>query len=199
LLPQEFSTDQVEANGSLGLWTRGALVVVALGLVAVFAIAIWLDPYDAEGHPRRMETHRQLGMPPCTFYTMTGLPCPSCGMTTSFALLVHGDVINSLRANAVGTLLALFWLALIPWGLVSACRGRLVYVRSLERALTRALIVFMTLLLLRWALVLAWNWGNGKGLDWRPSGKPGRSADSSLTEERRWHYPGTPGDWRPWS
>ena len=51
-----------------------------------------------------METHRQLGLPPCTFKEMTGLPCPSCGMTSSFALLVRGDVMNSLRANAVGTL-----------------------------------------------------------------------------------------------
>jgi hypothetical protein len=120
-------------------------------------------------------------------------------MTTSFALLVRGDVVNSLRANAVGTLLALFWLALIPWSLIGALRGRLVYVRSLERALTRALIVFMTLLLLRWAVVLAWNWGNAKALNLWPSAKPGRSADRSLTEERRWHFPGTPGDWRPWS
>jgi hypothetical protein len=199
LNPHEFWTEQAEANRALSAWTRGGLVAIALGLVVVFAIAIWLDPYDAQGQPRRMETHRQLGMPPCTFYTLTGLPCPSCGMTTSFALLVRGDVINSLRANAVGTLLALFWLALIPWSLVTALRGRLVWIRSLERALTRTLIVFMTLLLLRWAVVLAWNWRSVKALDIWPSGKPARSANSFLTEERRWHVSGTPGGWPPWS
>ena len=31
-------------------------------------------------------------MPPCNFVLMTGKPCPSCGMTTSFALLVRGDI-----------------------------------------------------------------------------------------------------------
>ena len=35
-----------------------------------------------------MGTHQQLGLPPCNFVTLTGYPCPACGMTTSFALLV---------------------------------------------------------------------------------------------------------------
>ena len=50
-----------------------------------------------------MATHTQLGMPPCNFVVMTGKPCPACGMTTSFALLVRGDVGASLRANWAGT------------------------------------------------------------------------------------------------
>ena len=57
-------------------------------------------------------------MPPCNFKTWTGKPCPSCGMTTSFALLIRGDVANSLRANWVGTLLAGFCMVLIPYGFV---------------------------------------------------------------------------------
>src|SRR5579875_1177951 len=96
-------------------WVRGSLLGLALGLSAVFAVACWLDPYDDDGSPRTLATHQQLGLPPCTFYFVTGLPCPACGMTTSFALLMHGDLRNSLRANAVGTLLAGFCLLLIPW------------------------------------------------------------------------------------
>jgi hypothetical protein len=30
-------------------------------------------------------THRQLGLPPCAFLHFTGIPCPSCGLTTSVA------------------------------------------------------------------------------------------------------------------
>jgi hypothetical protein len=135
-------------------WVRGTLVLLAGGLMAVFAIALWLRPYDTEGRPLRMETHRQLGLAPCTFYTLTGLPCPSCGMTTSFALLAHGDLGNSLRANAVGTLLAVFCLFLVPWSLAGALRGRMPFCRSLERFFTRAVIVFLVLLLVRWIVVL---------------------------------------------
>ena len=65
---------------------------------------------------------------------MTGVPCPSCGMTTSFALLLHGDIANSLRANAVGTLLAVFCLVLIPWSLACVVFKRFFLIVSLDRA-----------------------------------------------------------------
>ena len=137
---------------------------IAAGLVVVFAIAAWLDPYDANGRALQMETHRQLGLPPCTFFTLTGgLPCPSCGMTTSFALFMHGDLWNSLRANAVGTVLAAFCLALVPWSLVCAVRGRTYFVVSLERALTKIVLVFLTLMLVRWGVVLLMIWLKQKG------------------------------------
>jgi hypothetical protein len=136
-------------------WVRIGLLGVAAGLVAVFAVAVWLRPYDENGQPLRMEAHRQLGLPSCQFYYLTKIPCPSCGMTTSFALLMHGDVANSLRANAVGTLLAGFCLLLIPWCLASAYWRRWLFIRSLERALTWSAVVFVSLMLVRWAFVVA--------------------------------------------
>jgi len=139
----------------LNWMVRGTLLVMAGLLAGVFALAFWLKPYGPDGRPLRMETHRQLGLPPCTFYDYTGLPCPSCGMTTSFALLVRGDVGPSLKANAVGTLLAVFCLGLIPWALACALRGRLLGVRSAERAMTWVVAVLIALLLVRWVIVLA--------------------------------------------
>jgi hypothetical protein len=134
---------------------RMSLIAVVAGLVLVFGVAIWLNPYDSAGKPLRLATHRQLGLPPCTFYALTGLPCPSCGMTTSFALLVRGDVVNSLKANAVGTLLALAGLTLIPWALASAACGRLLAGTRLSWLAPRALILFVVLMTVRWCLVLA--------------------------------------------
>src|SRR2546429_8746037 len=75
---------------------RLGLIAVAIGLVALFAAAVWIDPYGPDGRSLRMGTHAQLGLPPCNFLRLTGYPCPSCGMTPSFALLAHGDVVNSL-------------------------------------------------------------------------------------------------------
>jgi hypothetical protein len=147
--------DLPEALPVYGWWVRGALLAVVAGLVAVFVTAVRLDPYGEKGAPRRMETHRQLGLPPCTFYDKSGVPCPSCGMTTSFALLVRGDLANSLRANAVGTLLATFCLAVVPWGLASVWCRRPLGVRSVERALMVVVFTLLTLMLLRWGVVLA--------------------------------------------
>ena len=83
------------------------MLVFAAALVTVFVIAVRINPYDDEGRPLRIGTHMRLGMPPCEFYVIFGKPCPSCGLTTSFALLLHGDIGNSLRANAVGTVMAM--------------------------------------------------------------------------------------------
>src|SRR5579859_2102422 len=159
-LPSLHQDEEIlDAQPALGRWVRGMLVVVAVGLIGVFAIAARLRPYGPDGTPLRMETHRQMGLPPCTFYSWTGgYPCPSCGMTTSFSLLMHGDVANSLKANAVGTLLALFWLGLIPWCLISSLRGQPLFVLSIEIALTKIVIGFLILMLIRWVIVLVGIW-----------------------------------------
>jgi hypothetical protein len=141
-----------------GRWVRIGLLAVALGLLGIFVLAGCLDPYNADGTPMRLEAHRQLGFPRCTFYDWAGYPCPSCGMTTSFALLVHGDVIGALQANCVGALLALFCLFSIPWTILCAFRGRLYFVRSLESSLTVFLAIFLAAMLLRWGLVLWLGW-----------------------------------------
>jgi hypothetical protein len=140
---------------------RATLAGLAAGLVVVFAIAWRLEPYNADGSAMRRASHQQLGLPPCTFLDQTGIPCPACGMTTSFALLVRGDVLDSLRANWVGTLLACFCLAFIPWAAVSVLCGRTFFVRSLEGGLIAVITGLLVLMLLRWGLVLGLLWYNG--------------------------------------
>ena len=56
---------------------------------------------------------------------------------------------------SVGTMLALFCLAFVPWGLVSAVRGRYLLIVSLEKTAICCLVSFVTLMLLRWGIVLA--------------------------------------------
>jgi hypothetical protein len=131
-------------------------------LVLLFVVAARLDPYDADGSPLAMGTHKQLGLPECNFMRLTGVPCPSCGMTTSFALVMHGDLAGSLGANPVGTLLAVCLLAAIPWSVAGAVRGRWLWVRTLEPWLLRAVIVFTAFAVARWAVLLGMKrWGTG--------------------------------------
>ena len=156
MVPPSTSPSRNRVRGyRLDRWVRGVLAGVVVGLLAVFGTAVWLDPYRGDGSARVMETHRQLGLPPCTFLEVTGVPCPACGMTTSFALLVRGDVANSVRANWVGTLLAAFCLAVVPWAAYAVVRGRSLFVRSLEKTLIGVVIAVLGLAMLRWAVVVA--------------------------------------------
>jgi hypothetical protein len=92
----------------------------ALLSLGVFAAAAVLDPYDAAGRPRSHGTHRQLGLPPCGLKTLTGIGCPACGMTTSFALLLHGDPAAAWRVNWAGCLVALLAALTTTWFLLVA-------------------------------------------------------------------------------
>ena len=139
-----------------GLFVRLVLLVIAACLATVFGIAFWLNPYEPDGTPRTIATHTQLGVPPCNFILMTGMPCPACGMSTSFALLVRGDVAASLRANWAGTLIAVLWAVTMVWAVASGIRGRPLFIprgRG-EIILTIGVGVVLLLMLARWGIVL---------------------------------------------
>ena len=77
-----------------------AAFVVAAG--ALLAVAASLQP-----SPSGIGTHEALGLPPCPVHALSGLPCPTCGMTTAFAHVARGQIVEGLRAQPLGALLAL--------------------------------------------------------------------------------------------
>jgi hypothetical protein len=91
--------------------------------VVVFLLAASIDPYEATGKAKTFGVHQQLGLPPCIMLEFLGVPCPSCGMTTSVSLVVHGDPVAAWQANMVGVFLsagggwAVAWLALLAAGM----------------------------------------------------------------------------------
>ena len=134
-------------------WARAVLLCLTVPWIIVFIVAVRIYPYE-DGQPMTMGSHQQLGLPECNFKTFTQIPCPSCGMTTSFSLLMHADVWNSLKANFAGTALAAFGLLFIPWAFASAFFGRLVFIRSLEMVVFRLALVFLIVLFGRWGIVI---------------------------------------------
>lgn len=102
-------------DGGNGRAERAAAAGFALLGCLVFFVAALLSPYDAAGRPLAHGTHRQLGLPPCALKTLTGLPCPSCGMTTSISLVMHGDLVAAREANWAGVVVAALGLAATAW------------------------------------------------------------------------------------
>lgn len=96
---------------------RLAAVFVAMACLAVLCIAAWLTP-----SPEGFGTHEQLrtrsgwGLQACSWLALTGRPCMTCGMTTSFAHAAEGDLVSSFQAQPMGTVLAVvcsmaFWIS----------------------------------------------------------------------------------------
>lgn len=55
-------------------------------------------------------------VPPCPLRTITGIPCPMCGMTRGVTALVHGDFARALLLNPASYLaVALALLLLVQW------------------------------------------------------------------------------------
>jgi Protein of unknown function (DUF2752) len=153
LEPDDAREDSVDEAKPIHRWIRFILVILTVPWFMVFFVALTLNPYTEDGEALPLGTHQQLGLPPCSFKTLAGVPCPSCGMTTSFTLLMCGDVWNSLKANFAGTMLATFGLLFIPWAMASAFFGRYVFIRNLEILVFRLAVVFLVILFGRWGIV----------------------------------------------
>lgn len=108
------------AGYPLGKAGRFLLSVWCLFLLSGFGLAVYLKP-----SPRGFGTHEQLGLAPCSFDYLTGLPCPSCGMTTSFSHFVRGQWLQSVRSSTAAFVLALTCAAMIPWCVISILKKHL--------------------------------------------------------------------------
>jgi hypothetical protein len=96
--------------GEFGRLERWVMVIAAIGLLGLLGVTRLLTPNESG-----VGTHRALGLPPCGSIVMWGIPCPSCGMTTSWSWFVRGNFGRSWAANPGGFLLAIFVLVMSAW------------------------------------------------------------------------------------
>lgn len=110
--------DVTPATRDHRLLDRALWLVAALASWPVAILSAWLSP-DRRG----FGTHQQLGLPPCSFEAATHVPCPGCGLTTSFTNMAHLHPVDALRAHLMGPPLFALTLAVALAAPVAIRRG----------------------------------------------------------------------------
>ena len=64
--------------------------------------AVLLTAWSLTPRPAGYGTAEQLGLPACSLMVERGMPCPTCGLTTSVSAVAHGDVVAAVRAHPFG-------------------------------------------------------------------------------------------------
>lgn len=98
---------------------RWFAAITGIATLALLITATQLTP-----DPNGMGTHQQLGLPPCSSVALFDVPCPACGMTTSWSLVVRARVVEAIEANAGGVILALIAMAYLPLSCYFFLSGR---------------------------------------------------------------------------
>lgn len=82
-------------------------VRVTSAIVSAASLSLLIVAWILRPSPDGLGTHQQLGLPPCGWIVAADMPCPTCGMTTSFSHAANGDLVSSFVAQPFGMLLAL--------------------------------------------------------------------------------------------
>ncbi|MFX4285415.1 DUF2752 domain-containing protein [Janibacter sp. G349] len=85
-------------------------VVAAISLFGLVIARLWPVP-SVDG-----------GTPTCLMRTLTGLPCPGCGMTRSWVHLAHGDVATAFEYNLFGPVAMAAAAGIVVWTVYALVR-----------------------------------------------------------------------------
>ena len=123
--------------------------IVCLGIIIFFAV------FALAGH-YRIDMGRWLGY--CGFKQRTGLPCPTCGMTTATLAFAQGRILEAFDIQPACGLLCCVMVIVGILAFIIAVFG--IYFRFIERFFTEVKVRYMILALViiiaaGWAVTLA--------------------------------------------
>jgi hypothetical protein len=128
---------------------RMVAAIVCFGIIVFFAVFALVGHY-------KIDMGRWLG--PCGFKQRTGLPCPTCGMTTATFAFAQGRIFEAFYTQpACGLLCCVMVIAAILAFIIAVFR---VYFRFIELFFTEVKLRYMILALIiiiaaGWAVTLA--------------------------------------------
>ena len=137
-----------------GLGLRVFSFICAGAVTVVIGIVARLEP-----DPRGYGTHEKWTGQPCGFKFTTGMPCPTCGVTTTFVEMAHFRPLEALVHQPFGVALFLLVLAAGVGWLYTAVTGRRwpLFIGFFLRS-PRFLYGMLALFLCSWGYLLLMTW-----------------------------------------
>jgi hypothetical protein len=128
---------------------RVIAALISLAVVVLFA-GLWLSQHVGFDFG--------LLFGPCGMKQRTGLPCPTCGMTTSVLAFARGAIVTAFYTQPAGALLCSMLVAAALFAFLTAVSG--IYFISLDRlfaeiTVKRVVVGLLVVLAAGWAVTLA--------------------------------------------
>jgi len=125
---------------------------IAAGLLAVVFLASFLDMarWRADWLPAVGDGE---GSTLCLLRQLTGLPCPTCGLTRAFCSISHGGFAEAVAFHPMGPLVYAIFLALLVRSAGIALTGRM-WLVGLARVLIISLPILAVATLVIWVVRL---------------------------------------------
>ena len=134
--------------------TRNRLYLLLFGGIAIsYGWVAW----------QLSKEHKHLPFTPCPFKNITGIACPSCGITRSLALLAHGRFADAAYINPLGLFAGLIMVIAPLWLLYDVITGSSSLLKgyhAFEKFLQKKYIAIPLIAL----IVANWGWNIYKGL-----------------------------------
>lgn len=122
---------------------RTMIIILVVAALLVFGFIYYaLDPSASSAFPQ------------CTFLTLTGYKCPGCGSQRAIHALLHGDVVDAFKYNAM-LFIAIPWIGLCAYAESRRTRNPRQYAR-----LNAPLLIwlFLAMVLIWWVLRNIFGW-----------------------------------------
>lgn len=88
----------------------------------------------------------------CIFRTITGLPCPACGMTHSFVAIGHTRIVDGFKFNIIGPFLYVGVIAGIFLCIIELIYDRLIIQPLLDRFKKQLLFIVIPIVIISWLI-----------------------------------------------
>ena len=100
------------------------------------------------------EVHAHLPFTPCLFRSLTGIPCPGCGMTRGFVAMGHGRFLEAWQVHPLAPVTYAVAVGYVAWSVLRWLVPSLGRVRASERLMWSIFAAALLGVLAWWSISL---------------------------------------------